>query len=144
MAFEILKPENQNKDGEKQFTQIGFSLPFGFENNNTTSTTLDALKTNMTNLLVTDKGERLFQPNLGINLNKFLFEPMGLEVGLELKEDIEKQLKIWYPFLIIKKIDVLQEPNNNLIKINLVFSYERTPNLEESVQIDVGGTGSDY
>tara|TARA_X000001382_G_scaffold59554_1_gene41035 strand:- start:144 stop:578 length:435 start_codon:yes stop_codon:yes gene_type:complete len=144
MAFEILKPENQNKDGEKQLVQIGFSLPFGFENNNITNTTLDALKTNMKNLLVTNKGERLFQPNLGVNINKYLFEPFGLELGLELKEDIEKQLKLWYPFLIIKNIDVLEEPSNNLLKINVVFSYQRTPNLEESVQIELGGTGGDY
>lgn len=142
MAFEINKPENQNKDGEKQIVNIGFSLPFGFENNNTTSTTLDALKTNMTNLLVTDRGERLFQPNLGINLRRFLFEPYSIELDIELKEEIEKQLKIWYPFLIIKKIDVQNEEENNLMKINIIFSYERTPGLEESVQIDMDAGGS--
>ena len=144
MAFEIIKPENQNKDGEKQFVQIGFSLPFAFENNNTTATTLDALKTNMTNLLVTDRGERLFQPNLGINLRRFLFEPYSIELDIELKEEIEKQLKIWYPFLLINNIDIQNEEARNIMKINISFSYERTPTLEESVQVELEGTGGSY
>ena len=34
----------------------------------TTSTTIEAVKNNIRNLLQTDEGERFFQPNLGLNL----------------------------------------------------------------------------
>ena len=39
----------------------------------TTSTTIEAVKNNIRNLLQTEEGERFFQPNLGIGLRKILF-----------------------------------------------------------------------
>ena len=40
----------------------------------TTSTTIEAVKNNIRNLLNTNQGERLFQPNLGLDLRSLLFE----------------------------------------------------------------------
>ena len=42
----------------------------------TTKTTIDAIKNNIKLLLQTSQGERVFQPNLGMNLRQLLFEPM--------------------------------------------------------------------
>ena len=39
-----------------------------------TSTTVSAVKNNIRNLLLTNKGERYLQPDIGLNLRKFLFE----------------------------------------------------------------------
>ena len=36
-----------------------------------TSTTIEAVKNNIKNLLNTEQGERFFQPNLGLNLKRF-------------------------------------------------------------------------
>ena len=36
----------------------------------TTSTTIEAVKNNIRNLLNTNEGERFFQPNLGLNLKR--------------------------------------------------------------------------
>jgi hypothetical protein len=52
--------------------KVGIDLPFrrGDERDGffaTTSTTIEAVKNNMRNLLQTEEGERFFQPNLGIN-----------------------------------------------------------------------------
>ena len=38
------------------------------------STTIEAVKNNIRNLLQTNEGERFFQPNLGLNLRQLLFE----------------------------------------------------------------------
>ena len=40
----------------------------------TTKTTVDAVKEDIKLLLLTQQGERLFQPLLGMNIRRFLFE----------------------------------------------------------------------
>ena len=69
---------------KKQFVQdrnenifIGIDLPFrkGEDSEGwfaSTTTTIDAVKNNIRNLLRTHKGERLLQPNIGLNLRKVL------------------------------------------------------------------------
>ena len=58
---------------------VGIDFPFGRVPNGdgyfkTTKTTVDAVKNNIKLLLQTNRGERVFQPNLGMNLNELLFE----------------------------------------------------------------------
>ena len=58
---------------------IGIDLPFRKSNSiegyfASTSTTIEAVKNNIRNLVNTHQGERLMQPQLGINLRKYLFE----------------------------------------------------------------------
>ena len=53
---------------------IGIDLPFRKSDGSegwfaSTSTTIDAVKNNIRNLLMTHSGERLMQPNLGLNLS---------------------------------------------------------------------------
>ena len=59
--------------------KIGIDLPIRRGDTNdgffaTTSTTIEAVKNNIRNLLQTNEGERFFQPNLGLNLRRLLFE----------------------------------------------------------------------
>ena len=43
-------------------------------------TTIEAVKNNIRNLLNTNQGERLYQPTLGLNLKKYLFEQINDDV----------------------------------------------------------------
>ena len=77
MAIQI----DVKKDIDKKSSvdkKLGFVLPLEksdidgyFES---THLTLDAVKENIKNLLNTRKGERLLQPDLGLGLDKILFE----------------------------------------------------------------------
>ena len=54
---------------------IGVALPFnGPGVFKSTYTTKDQIKSNLVNLLLTDTGERIMNPNFGTNLKRFLFE----------------------------------------------------------------------
>jgi hypothetical protein len=54
---------------------IGVSLPFNTPGVfNSTYTTKDQIKSNLLNLLLTDIGERIMNPNFGTLLRRFLFE----------------------------------------------------------------------
>ena len=63
-----------------------------------TSTTIEAVKNNIRNLLQTNEGERLFQPNLGINLKQILFEQITDENLINIQDLILDKLQFWLPF----------------------------------------------
>tara|TARA_Y100000004_G_scaffold194519_1_gene259335 strand:+ start:15 stop:437 length:423 start_codon:yes stop_codon:yes gene_type:complete len=122
---------------------LGFKLPLTFETLNMSTNTLESTKTNLEALLKIERGERIMQPNLGINLRRHLFQPMSSETAVQIEEDIISQIAIWMPFLQIIEVVVTQEQENNLIKMNLTYGFKDTPGLQNSIQVDVG-SGASY
>ena len=61
---------------------IGITLPIqiGQVAFNQSFVTSDQVESNLKNLLLTKKGERLLQPNFGTNLHNLLFEPNDEEL----------------------------------------------------------------
>ena len=79
---------------------IGLDIPLhrgndGNGNFAATSTTLEAVKVNIRNLLQTELGERPMQPDFGVGLKNLLFE--NLENADEIKPEIEAQLEVYVP-----------------------------------------------
>ena len=128
---------------------IGIDLPFrksdGIEGwFASTTTTIEAVKNNIRNLLSTHKGERYLQPNIGLNLRKFLFEQFTDELRLQIENDILDTIDFWLPFIQVKDLKVGMSSatagsvNNNKLIISVVFNITRDPNTLESVQVEIG------
>tara|TARA_Y100000310_G_C20452222_1_gene701318 strand:+ start:343 stop:783 length:441 start_codon:yes stop_codon:yes gene_type:complete len=142
----IDKNKNKSLPDLDELQSIGFKLPIEFDNQSLTTQTLDAVKQNLLCLLSTELGERLFQPNLGARLKRFLFEPFTQDMVTEIKAVIHDSIKLWLPFLIIKNIQVqLSEiitgntETKNTIEIQVDFSLNKNPSILESVQVTIGG-----
>ena len=54
----------------------------------TTKTTMDAIKNDIRLLLMTERGERLFQPFLGMNIRRFLFEQITDDTSDQIENNI--------------------------------------------------------
>ena len=127
---------------------IGIDLPFrkseGVEGwFASTTTTIEAVKNNIKNLLSTHKGERYMQPNIGLNLRKFLFEQFTDELRLQIENDILDTFNFWLPFVQVRDLQVgmaqqTSGDNNNKLIINVIFNIVRDPNTLESVQVEIG------
>ena len=95
----------------------------------------------MINLLKTERGERYFQPSLGLNLRSFLFQPIVPGLEDTIKEEIMSTMSLWLPFVNVKNMIVsLTESDSvdrNKIKIDITFSLSDIPNVLESVQIEI-------
>ena len=127
---------------------IGIDLPFrksdGIEGwFASTTTTIKSVKNNIRNLLSTHKGERYMQPNIGLNLRKFLFEQFTDELRLQIENDILDTLDFWLPFIQVKDLkiemsDATAGSVNNKLIISVVFNITRDPNTLESVQVEIG------
>jgi uncharacterized protein len=126
---------------------IGIDLPFHKSNGTegwfaSTQYTIDAVKQNVKLLLQTRKGERLMQPDLGIDLYKFLFEQITTNVVLQIKAEIIDTFTAWLPFVNI--VDIKVQPGENYdvgvnsINIYLEFSLNSDPRTLESVQVTIG------
>ena len=131
------------KDVDTVEEGIGFKLPFTLSDGNMSTTTLESVQTNLTNLLLTEKGQRLFQPNLGVDIRGNLFEPIIPESFASLQDDILQQIAIWLPFLEVSNIKINPEADNNLVRVEITYGFKNNPELTDSVQVDLN-TGASY
>lgn len=134
-------------DNENVF--IGLKLPIVKSSGTegyfaSTETTIDAVKTNIKNLLYTNQGERLMQPNLGLNLRAYLFEPFTDELQLKIQTEISDMISVWLPFVEIKKLDIKMDEEydvgTNKLLIDVLFNITRDPNTLASVQVTIDGS----
>tara|TARA_B100000287_G_scaffold249293_1_gene234355 strand:+ start:195 stop:698 length:504 start_codon:yes stop_codon:yes gene_type:complete len=132
---------------EEDFSSIGFDLPFKVADpvgmkNATTRTKLEAVRVNVINLLNTELGERVMQPNLGIKLKRFLFQPFTDDVSVSIQSSIVNTFKYWLPFVQITNITVNQAGASgdfaHTIKVSVTFSLKDDPTAFDSVQVTVG------
>jgi len=116
---------------------IGVSLPFsGKAVFNSTFTTKDAIRNNLINLLLTNKGERVFNPNFGSRIRRTLFEGITNETVNNLKLEIQDLLELYFPSLNIEELAVEGNPNNQQIGILLKYNVSST-NIEDEIVINV-------
>tara|TARA_R110000851_G_scaffold80071_1_gene176352 strand:- start:578 stop:1069 length:492 start_codon:yes stop_codon:yes gene_type:complete len=107
----------------------------------TTSTTIEAVKNNIRNLLQTNEGERLFQPDLGVGLRKLLFEHITDENLIGVQDSILDKMNFWLPFVEVRDIQVLSRDNTtdigaNEIRVKILFNIKQDPNTLDSITLD--------
>ena len=57
----------------------------------------DAIRADLLHLLLTNKGERLYLPDFGSDLKKFIFEPNDDITHEEIRENLNDTIKNTYP-----------------------------------------------
>lgn len=93
-----------------------------------------AIKADLMHLILTRKGERLYLPDFGTNLMKFIFEPNDSTTLSEIKEEISTVVKKYLPNLSINEIKVDQSSDSE---------YAATIKIDYTVTDDVFET-SDF
>ena len=144
------KPYIQDNDTN---VKVGIDLPIRRDDGldgffATTSTSIEAVKNNIRNLLSTNEGERFFQPNLGLNLRKLLFEHITNENLLGVQDAILDKIEFWLPFVEVRDIRVLSRNNTtdigaNEIRVKILFNIKQDPNPLDSVTLDFSSTVTD-
>lgn len=82
----------------------------------------EAVKESIKNLILTDKGERPFQPELGSDIRKMLFENISPSTEITMKEVITDTLETYEPRANIVQVDVQANEDQNSVKITIVFN----------------------
>ena len=86
--------------------------------------TFDQIKSNIKNLLLTKKGERVFQPDFGSGIHDLLFNPATERFEEDVENTINEALEKWLPYVIVEDIDVdvsKDYTDNNQAKVSIKF-----------------------
>lgn len=143
MAYELSKKVVIDTEEFNDYA-VGLSLPLkngdgGFFEQN--FTTFEQARSNLKNLLLTKKGERVLQPNFGSGLQDLLFEPIDDEFENKLVDTITESVSTWLPYINIEDIDVNmndENKDNNRVGVEIKFKVGDTLDLN-SVTFTVGG-----
>jgi len=101
---------------------IGVSLPFNAPGVfNKTYSTKDQIKSNLINLLLTDKGERIMNPEFGTDLRRSLFDNMTNLNSEILRLKIIDSINIFIPEIILGEVKI--EPNFDSNILNVTINY---------------------
>ena len=106
---------------------IGITLPLQIGNVafNQSFTTLEQVRTNIKSLLLTKRGERVMQPNLGSGLQELLFDFNDDTLAEKIEQTITDAIQTWLPYINIEEINVQQSnelKDSNRVGISLSFT----------------------
>lgn len=126
--FTQLKKEEQFSDFLNNFSRHPVSGALGKTINEA------AVRQSIKNLILTDQGERLFQPNVGSDVRRSLFEPLDRVILNEITEAISSTIKYNEPRA--KLIDVLVTGNEDSNELNVTVLFSLI-NSNTPISLDV-------
>jgi phage baseplate assembly protein W len=104
-------------------------------------TTLTQAKYNLINLVLTKKGERMGQPELGCDIWRILFDPIiDGEIDSRVESTIMEAVAQWLPYIQINQIYLEytnEDIDRNGFTVEIDFSLANNPAISDSVTINV-------
>lgn len=91
----------------------------------TSRTTRQAVKSRLLLLLYSQKGQRYYRPDWGINIRRYLFEPNDELTRTELVEDIKNTVQRFLPNISVSQVNFHQEEINgqHMLTLHVDFQY---------------------
>jgi phage baseplate assembly protein W len=121
---------------EKDRVAIGITLPIQRGNGGyfaQSYQTSEQVKSNIKNLILTRKGERLMHPNFGTDLYNTLFNQNTDDLESEIERSIDRAIQEWMPYISVDEILVDQTNTNRdtyFFTVTLNFRVAGQQNLE--------------
>lgn len=119
MATKVVRIDPQDL---LQNVSLGIALPFNgpaiFKD---VYTTKDRAKYRLINLILTNEGERLYNPQFGCKIRKQLFEPISSDYD-SLVEDTINKISIYIPEITNVTMNITEDTDNNLITISISYN----------------------
>jgi phage baseplate assembly protein W len=93
-----------------------------------------AIVQSITALLLTRKGERPFQPDLGCGIQNALFEPLDFASGGLIRSEIANVLLKYEPRILVENIIVRPDEMNNGYEVELFYRIVGRNDVPVSVE----------
>ena len=97
--------------------------------------TKEAIKNNLINFFLSNKGERFMNPNFGGGLKDFIFEQLSEDNSDVLKLNIQENLNKFFPKVNIIEFNITTNPDQYTITVYLKYSIKNT-GMIDSISID--------
>jgi len=94
----------------------------------------NAIKESIKNIVLTNKGERLFQPQFGCDLNKLLFDSATPQTFDLIKTVVSDAIEQYEPRCDLLGVDVIGDIDSNQVYVTILF---RIINTDNPVSFDI-------
>lgn len=91
----------------------------------------DSVRQSIKNLVLTDRGERFFQPNLGGDIRKSLFEPFNDFTRDDLKQNISLLIHQNEERVADLDVQVTPDEDNNAYKVTVYFTTKNNTTVNQ-------------
>ena len=134
MALDVKKINPLDRQPRKA---VGLDLPFsGQAVFNSTYQTKDALKINLINYFLTNKGERMLNPTFGSSIRELLFENISQNALEEIKTIVKNDLKTFFPRVIPTKLELFSDPDTHIVSLLMRYAI-KDANIQDEVLINI-------
>lgn len=123
---------------------IGVTLPIRLGQTgmfDQSTTVIQQVRSNFKNLILTKKGERVGQPELGCDLWKILFEPMTEDTLENARLAVADAVDRWLPFIELTDFKITQTTDENIINIICTYRFRNNRNVTDQVSILTNALG---
>lgn len=104
----------------------------------------DAVQQALRNLLRTRKGERVFHPEYGMDIDHLLFELIDGDIALDIEVSIKEAIIKWEPRVRVINISVVDDPDSNTYRMTMLYQIKglegRNFEFSESLSAGVGAS----
>jgi phage baseplate assembly protein W len=93
-----------------------------------------AIKESIKNLVLTDRGERLFQPNIGCDIRRNLFENFSPQTKISIERNIKNTITQYEPRCNLISVNAQPTDDDHSIFITIIFNII---NIPENIELEL-------
>jgi phage baseplate assembly protein W len=94
-------------------------------------------KSNLINLLLTKKGERVMQPTFGCDIHGLVFDQITPNTISEVKSTIDQAVQTWLPYILLDDIEVDRNEDTNEIYVKITFGLRNNAFVSDTIIITI-------
>ena len=98
-----------------------------------TKVAIEQAQSNLINLIMTKKGERIMHPDFGCNIHNILFEEITDNIVASARGSILEATQMWLPYIAIKNIQIDKYKDTNRIHLTIQFNLKSAPTYSPGV-----------
>jgi len=115
---------------------IGLSIPFNKPSSfKSTYSTKEQVKFNLINLLLTNKGERVENPEFGCDIKKSIFDFINTDNINKINNNIRVGVQTFIPEINLENVIITPEPDQNYVNVKVEYSMRISGEADE-IQIN--------
>lgn len=88
-----------------------------------------AVASSIRHILLTDRGEWPFRPDLGSDIRKALFQPFGPFMKEDLTKAVSEAIRRFEPRALLAGIDIFEAQSDGGIGVNIAYQTINDPNM---------------
>ncbi len=99
-----------------------------------------AIKQAISNLLLTNTGERLFQPKYGSNIRSYLFEPLDYGTAMAIEKSVRNSIDRFEPRVVVLEIECIPNYDENGFDVEMTYEIRGSNNPPTAVEFFLART----